>query len=215
MSVTESVDPAIELIEHRFQGRSGPDGLAYLRSHAFFNQLAPADACLSCFLGYELDSASVEPVGDDGEGSLGALVRPQDELVEPLRRAVANTITASYLTMMSIEDPPGSDWLADRDAQSLWRFCVAHLRSTATVALGIPAEFVGSVGKEGGGELKSEIERLGLKPGFRRRRALSERCFEISKFGLLLRLGQTTGCSDAEFERSQTSPKAETWPFLP
>jgi hypothetical protein len=213
MSLTDNVDAATELIERRFQSQHGPERLAYLRSHAYFNQLPPADACLSCFLTYELDPTAVEPVGGDGKASLGTLVGPQEDLAEPLRRVVATTVTSSYLTMLSIEDPPGSNWVSDRNAESLWRFWVDHLRSVATVAFGIPAEFAGSVGREGGAQLESEIERLGLKPGFFRRRAISQRCSEISKFGLLLRLGQTTGCSDTEFERSQTSTKAETWPF--
>ena len=214
MSVTENVDPAIELIEGRYQNGREPDGLAYLRSHAFFNQLAPADACLDCFLAYELDPAADEPVGGDGKSSLGAIVGPQEEFVEPLHRAVAITVTSSYLTMMSIEDPPGSSWVPRRDAESLWSFWVDHLRSAAPIAFALPGEFVRTVGRDGRSYLEAEIARMGLTPGFRRRRALSHRCSEISKFGLLLRLGQTTACSDAEFQRSQTSRRAERWPFM-
>jgi hypothetical protein len=213
MSVTENVDPAIELIEGRYQHGRGPDGLAYLRSHAFFNQLPPADACLNRFLTYELDPAADEPVGGDGRASVGAIVGPQDELAEPLRRAAAVTVTSSYLAMMLIEDPPGSSWVPNRDAEPLWTFWIDHLGSTATVAFAIPDDLVRSVEREGGAYLEAEIARFGLKPGFRRRRALSHRCFEISRFGLLLRLGQTTGCSDPEFERSQTTAGAERWPL--
>ena len=63
MSLTAHVDPAIELIEHRFRNGPGANGLAYLRSHAYFNQLSPADACLDSFLTYELDPSTVRPLG--------------------------------------------------------------------------------------------------------------------------------------------------------
>jgi hypothetical protein len=207
MSLTAHVDPAIELIEHRFRNGPGPDGLAYLRSHAFFNQLAPVDACLDSFLTYELDPSAARPVG--GDASLGAIVGPQDEFALPLRRAVATVIASGYLTMLSTEDPPGSDWVPNRDAESLWRFWAGHLRPTATLALGIPAELADSVGRDGAGHLEAEIARLGLRPGLFRRRALSNRCSEIGKFGLVLRTGQTTACDDAEFERSQVADQGE------
>jgi hypothetical protein len=50
VSLTINVDPAVALIEHRFDGDRGPESLAYLRSHAYFNQLPAADACLERFL---------------------------------------------------------------------------------------------------------------------------------------------------------------------
>jgi hypothetical protein len=205
MSLTVHVDPAIELIEHRFRNGPGPAGLAYLRSHAFFNQLAPADACLDSFLTYELDPRARRRVGGNGDASLAAILGPDDEFAVPLRRAVATVIASGYLTMLSMEDPPGSDWVPQRDPESLWRFWVSHLRPTATVALGIPVELAASVGRDGGGHLEAEISRLGLKPGFLRRRAVAHRCSEIAKFGLLLRVGQTPACSDAEFERSKAA----------
>lgn len=208
MSLTAHVDPAIELIEHRFRNGPGATGLAYLRSHAYFNQLSPADACLDSFLTYELDPPAVRSLGGD-DASLGAIVGPDDEFAVPLRRAVAAVITSGYLTMLSIEDPPGSDWVSNRDAESLWRFWVSHLRPTATVALGIRAELAESVGRDGGAHLEAEIARLGLKPGLLRRRALSRRCSELAKFGLVLRVGHTTACSDAEFERPQVADQGE------
>ncbi len=198
MSLTEHVDPAIELIEHGFRNGPGPDALAYLRSHAYFNQLAPADACLDSFLTYELDRAH-----DDA--SLGAIVGAHDEVAVPLHRTVATVITAGYLTMLSTEDPPGSDWVPHRDAESLWRFWVSHLRPTAIPALGIPADLADSVGRDCGGHLEGEIARLGLRPGFFRRRTLSQRCSELGRFGLVLRVGQTTFCSDAEFGRAEVA----------
>ncbi len=165
MSLTAHVDPAIELIEHRFRSGPGATGLAYLRSHAYFNQLSPADACLDSFLGYELDPSAVRPLGGNGDGSLGVIVGRDEAFAVPLRRAVAAVITSGYLTMLSIEDPPGSDWVPNRDAEALWRFWVSHLRPTGILALGIPAELAESVGRDGGAHLEAEIARLGLKPG--------------------------------------------------
>jgi hypothetical protein len=208
MSLTAHVDPAIELIERRFRNGPGANDLAYLRSHAYFNQLSPGDACLDSFLTYELDSSADRPLGGNGDASLGAIVGPDDEFAVPMRRAVATVIASGYLTMLSTEDPPGSDWVPDRDAESLWRFWVSHLGPTATLALGIPAELAKSVGRDGGAHLEAEIARLGLKPGLFRRRVLSHRCSELARFGLLLRVGQTTACSDAEFERSQVADPA-------
>jgi hypothetical protein len=200
--VTEHVDPAINLIEERFRAyEGGPVGLAYLRSHAFFNQLAPADECLSSFLGYELDPGSRRAVGGEGR-PLGGLVGPHDEVAEPLREAVATTITASYLTMLSTEDPPGSDWVPGRDAESLWSFWVDHLSPAAILAFRIPDRFVASVARDGGKYLEDEVARLGLRPGFLQRRAVAQRCAEIGRFGLLLRVGQTSACSDSEFARA-------------
>jgi hypothetical protein len=209
MSLTEHVDPAIELIEPRFRDQPGPE-LTYLRSHAFFNQLAPADACLSSFLAYELDPGAAGPVGG-GRAWLGAILGRQEELAEPLRRAVAVAVTSSYLAMMTTEDPPGSDWTAERDAESLWRFWIGHLRPAGILAFGIPARFVRSAEQEGGRYLESEIKRLGLQPGLLRRRALSARCNELSRFGLLLRLGQTNRRSEAEPEWTQAA--GEAWPL--
>jgi len=204
VSLTEHVDPAIELIEHGFRDfPGGPAALAYLRSHAYFNQLPPADACLGSLLDYELDPESSRPVGGSGK-SLAAIVGPHNEVAEPLRRAVATTITASYLAMLSTEDPPGSDWVPGRDAESLWRFWVDHLGPAATLVFGIPDRFGTSVTRDGSGYLEAEVKRLGLGPGFLQRKTLSQRCAELSRFGLVLRAGQTTACSDAEFGRALT-----------
>lgn len=215
MSLTAHVDPAIDLIEDRLNGERGPESVAYLRSHAYFNQLPAADACLERFLDYELHPRGRAVVGGEGGAPLGALVRPSDDLAEPLRRAIATTICASYLTMMSLEDPVGGDWVRGREAERLWDFWVSHLRDTATVAFGLPDRFVASAGREGGGHLEAEIKRLGLMPGLLKRRGVVERCFQLSRSGLMLRLGQTTTCSDAEFDAGQASPAAEIWPFDP
>jgi hypothetical protein len=212
MSLTAHVDPAIELIEQRFRSRPEANDLAYLRSHAYFNQLSPADACLDSFLSYELDPSADPLLGGNGDAALGAIVGPADECAVPLRRAVAAAIASGYLTMLSIEDPPGSDWVPSRDAKSLWRFWVSHLRPTAALALGIPAELAESVGRDGGAHVEAEIARLGLKPGLFRRRALTHRCSELAKFGLVLRVGQTTAYSDAEFERFQVAEEGELAP---
>src|SRR5688572_6779891 len=144
MSLTAHVDPAIDLIARRFRNAPGSRGLAYLHSHAFFNQLAPADACLDSFLTYELDPSAGRPDEADGDDSLGTILGPHDEFTVPLRRAVAIVVASGYLTMLSIEDPPGFDWVKSRDSESLWRFWVSHLRPSATVALGIPAGFADS-----------------------------------------------------------------------
>ena len=205
MSLTAHVDPAIELIEHRFRDGPGANHLAYLRSHAYFNQLSPADACLDSFLTYELDSSTARPLGGGGDASLGAILGSADEFALPIRRALATVMAAGYLATLSIEDPPGSDWVPSRDAESLWRFWVSHLRPSATLALDIPAELAESVGRDGGAYLMGEIARLGLKPGLFRRRALTNRCSQLARFGVVLRAGQTTACSDAEFERSQAA----------
>ena len=202
MSLTDSVDPAIELIEHRFGNGNGPEGLAYLQSHAYFNQLAPADDCLRSFVTYELDPAGAGPVGGAGR-ALGELIGPHDEVMVPLHRAVAATVTASYLAMLMTEDPPGSSWVPGRDAESLWTFWMGHLAPAAMPAFAIGERFADTACREGGAHLESEIKRLGLWPGFFQRKSLSQRCSEISRFGLLLRAGQTTVCSNAEFERSQ------------
>jgi hypothetical protein len=186
-TLIDNVDPAIEVIAHRY----GPDGLAYLQSHAYFNQLGPADACLDSFAEYELDPA----------GGLGRLLGPHDEVGEPLRRAVATTVTASYLAMLMTEDPPGSGWVPGRDAESLWTFWMGHLAPAAMPAFSIPEQFADAVRSEGGAHLESEIKRLGLWPGFFARKPLVQRCAEISRFGLVLRVGQTEACSDAEFGR--------------
>ncbi|MFL5870945.1 MAG: hypothetical protein ACJ75R_07670 [Solirubrobacterales bacterium] len=209
MSLTAHVDPAIELLEHRFRSRLGASDLAYLRSHAYFNQLSPADACLDSLLTYELDPSAGAPLGVNGGASLGAIVGVAGEFAVPVRRALAAVIASGYLTMLSSEDPPGSDWVPNRDAEALWRFWVRHLSPTSALALGIPPELAESVGRDGGAYLEAEIARLGLKPGLFRRRALSHRCAELAKFGLLLRVGQTTACSDAEFERSQSVDQEE------
>ena len=204
VSLTEHVDAAIGLIEDRigaFQG--GPPGIAYLRSHAFFNQLSPADECLARFLDYELDPDARRALGGEGKG-LGALVGPYEEVAVPLRHAGATTVTASYLTMMSTEDPPGSDWVPGRDAESLWSFWVEHLGPAAILALRIGEGFVTSVSRDGGGYLEDEVARLGLRPGFLQRRAVAQRCSEISRFGVLLRAGQTSACSESEFARTVT-----------
>jgi hypothetical protein len=205
MSLTAQVDRAIELIEHRYRNAPGASDLAYLRSHAYFNQLSPADACLDALITYELDPSSVQPFGGNGDASLGTIVGRDDEFAVPLRRAVAVVIASGYLMMLSIEDPPGSAWVPNRDAEALWRFWVSHLRPTATLALGVPTELAESVGRDGGAHLVAEINRLGLKPGLFRRRVLAHRCSQLARFGLLLRVGQTTACSDAEFERSQVA----------
>jgi hypothetical protein len=202
VTLTDSVDPAIGLIEHRFGNGNGPEGLAYLRSHAYFNQLVPADECLRSFVTYELDPAGAGPVGGAGR-ALGKLVGPHDEVSVPLRQAVAATVTASYLALLMTEDPPGSSWVPGRDAESLWTFWMSHLSPAAMPAFAIPERFADSVRREGGAHLESEIKRLGLWPGFFQRKPLVQRCSEISRFGLLLRAGQTTVCSDAEFARSQ------------
>ena len=117
MSLTAHVDPAIELIARRFRNAPGPSGLAYLQSHAYFNQLAPADACLDSLLSYELDPSAGRPAGSDGDGdgSLGEIIEPGDEFAFPLRRAVATVVASGYLTMLSVEDPPGFDWVKSRD----------------------------------------------------------------------------------------------------
>ena len=191
VSVTETVDPAIELIEHRFRGERGPDELAYLRSHAFFNQLAPADACVRSFVEHELDPDVSWSAGGEAGTSLGMLLGPPGDVADPLRRAVATTLTSSYLTAMSAEDPPGSEWVPGRDAEALWEFWVGHLRPSAVLALDIPDDFLSSVRRDGGRLLEAEIRRLGLAPGFFRRRTVSQRCADISGFGVLLRVGQT------------------------
>jgi hypothetical protein len=191
MSLTEHVDPAIELIEHRLRNGREPRGLTYLRSHAYFNQLAPADACLDSFLDYELDPKAAGPLGGRGQAPLGRMVDATGEFAAPLRRAVATVISSGYLAMLSTEDPPGSAWVPDRDAASLWRFWVGHLRPSAIPALDIPADLAASVGRAGGAHLAAELARLGLRPGVFRRRALTQRCSELGRFGLLLRAGQT------------------------
>jgi hypothetical protein len=215
VTLTTHIDSAIELIEHRFHGDRGPESLAYLRSHAYFNQLPAADACLDRFLDYELHPGAAGTLGGDGKGALGDLIQPLDDLVEPLRNAVATTICSSYLRMMSLEDPVGGDWVPERAAERLWNFWISHLRDTATVAFGLPGRFVASVGREGGAGLEAEIKRLGLLPGLLKRRGVSDRCVQLSKFGLMLRLGQTTGCSKAEFDAAQAGETARTWPFRP
>src|SRR5689334_761942 len=143
MALIENVDPAIELIEGRFEGERGATELAYLRSHAYFNQLAPADACVGAL------------VDDELQGLLGAIIDVPDDRTVALRTAVATTITASYLTMMSTEDPPGSDWTPDRDADSLWRFWNDHLGPGAILAFGLPARFADSVARDGGRRLEA------------------------------------------------------------
>ena len=213
MALTTHIDPAIELIEHRLHDDRGPESLAYLRSHAYFNQLPAADACLDCLLEFELYPGGVGAVAGVGRAAMGDLIEPPDDLAEPLRRAVATTITSSYLAMMSLEEPVGGDWVPDRDPERLWSFWISHLRETATVAFGLPRRFVTSVGREGGAGLEAEIKRLGLMPGFLKRRGVSERCFQLSRYGLMLRLGQTTACSKAEFDGAQAADEAGTWPF--
>ncbi len=214
MSLTAFVDPAIDLIEDRLEGDRGPESAAYLRSHAYFNQLPAADACLERFLDYELDPGTGGAAGGDGR-PLGELIPLPDDLYEPLRRAVGTTICASYLAMMSLEDPVGGDWVPERGAEQLWAFWISHLRETATVAFGLPARFVASVSREGGSGLEAEIKRLGLMPGFLRRRGVSRRCAELSRSGLMLRLGQTTACSEAEFEAAQGAGLTRAWPLYP
>ena len=212
MSLTAHVDPAIDLIARRFRNAPGPSGLAYLQSHAYFNQLSAADACLECFLSYELDPSAGRPVGTNGDGSLGEMIAPDDEFAVPLRRAAATVVAAGYLTMLSVEDPPGFDWVKSRDPESLWRFWVSHLRPNAAAALGIPAGFADSVGRDGGAHLEEEINRLGLMPGLLRRQAVSQRCQELARFGLVLRAGQTIACSDAQFERFKAAEQGELAP---
>ncbi|MEK6327904.1 MAG: hypothetical protein AABM66_10360 [Actinomycetota bacterium] len=213
MSLSTSVEGAIDLIAHRLQGVRGPETLDQLHLGAFQGQLPAADSCLDCFLRLELSPIANAPVGGDGKVALGAALGPEGETAEALRRAVATTMTGSYLTMLGLEDPVGSDFVEGRDSEQLWRFWIDHMRSTATLAFGVPGKFAGSVRREGGAQLESEIKRIGLAPGLLRRRAASERCGLIAVFGLLLRLGQTKGCDDATFERSQATEKAQTWPF--
>jgi hypothetical protein len=212
MLLTARVDPAIDLIEHRFQDDRGPESLRYLRSHAYFNQLPAADACLDRFLDYELDP-TVAAVDGNGNASLGEMIKPHGDLAGPLRVAAATTITASYLAMMSLEDPVGGDWVPGRDAERLWSFWIRHLRDTATVAFGLPGRFVTSVGREGGAGLEAEIKRLRLMPGLLKRRGVSDRCAQLSRFGLILRLGQTTACSKAEFDAAQAGDEVGNWPL--
>jgi hypothetical protein len=198
MSLTEHVDPAIALIEQRLQAAEA----AYLGSHAYFNQLTPADACLGSFLAHELDPAASRSVGGASQ-SLAALLGADDEFTTPLRRAVATVVTAGYLTMLTTEDPPGSDWVRDRDPESLWRFWASHLKPSSIPALGIPDRLADLVGRDGGRYLEAEIARLGLRPGLLRRRVVSQRCSELARSGLVLRVGQTAHCSDAEFARTR------------
>jgi hypothetical protein len=142
-------------------------------------------------------------VDGDGRASLAQMVKPPADLAGPLRVAVASTMTASYLTMMSLEDPVGGDWVAGRDAERLWNFWIGNMRETATVAFGLPGRFVDSVERDGGAGLETEIKRLGLMPGLLKRRGVSERCAQLSRLGLMLRLGQTTACTDEEFDAAQ------------
>jgi hypothetical protein len=190
-SLIESVDPAIELIGHRYRNGSGPDGLAYLQSHAYFNQLAPADECLRSFVAHELDPG----------GGLGGILGVHDAVSVPLQRAVATTVTSSYLAMLMTEDPPGSGWVPGRDGEALWAFWMSHLAPAAMPAFAIPERFADSVCREGGAHLEAELKRLGLWPGFFQRKAVAHRCTELARFGLILRIAQTDACSDAEFER--------------
>ena len=213
MHLGVSMDSAIDAISHRFQGGRGAQALTELRSGLFHEQLLIADPCLDCFLRLELDAAASAPVGGDGKAALGAGLGTTGETAELVRQAVARTITGSYLTMLALEDPVGSGFVAGRDSEQLWRFWIDHMRGTSTLAFGVPGEFVGSVRREGGSLLESEIKRIGLMPGRLRRRGVSDRCGLIAVFGLLLRLGQTDGCDTATFERSQATEKAHEWPF--
>jgi hypothetical protein len=213
MSLSESVDRATDAISHRFQGERGAEALTQLRSGEHQAQLLAADRCLDCFLTLELDPAAKLPVGGDGKVALGAALAPDEEHAQTLRDTVTVTMTGSYLTMMGLEDPVGSDFVAGRDSEQLWRFWIDHMRGTASLAFGVPAEFVGSVRREGGRQLESEIRRIGLMPRLVRRRGISGRCGLIAVFGLLLRLGQTDGCDDKIFDSSQATEKLREWPF--
>jgi hypothetical protein len=213
MPLSTSVDSAIGVISHHFQGVRGEEARSQLRSRDYQDQLSAAESCLDCFLNLELDPAATAPVGGDGKVALGAALAPNDERVGALRDAVSVTMTGSYLTMMGLEDPVGSDFVPGRDSEQLWRFWIDHMRGTATLAFGVPGDFVGSVRREGATYLEGEIKRIGLMPGLLRRRRVSDRCGLIAVFGLLLRLGQTDGCDDDAFERSQSTAKLRDWPF--
>ena len=214
MPLSTSVDSTIDTIAHRFQGDRGAEAVAQLRSTgAYQDQLLVADPCLDRFLDLELDPAAPAPVGGEGRVALGTVLRPDDERAEALRDSLAVTMTGSYLTMIGIEQPVGSEFVKGRGSEELWRFWIDHMRSTATLAFGVPGKLVGSVRTEGGALLESEIKRLGLMPGPLRRRGISGRCGSIAVYGLVLRLGQTALCDDASFDEAQNTEKVQDWPF--
>lgn len=209
--LTDAVEEATDRIAHRMQGPTGADALARLRKAGFGHELVSADTCAARFLELELDPQAEEPVGGEGRAALGAFLRLEGDDRDELGKSVAVALGMSYLTMLTIEGD--NEHLDARTAPELWAWWIDHMRPTATLAYGLPGDFVASDRSEGRDFLLAEIKRLGLMPGALRRRGLSDRLWMIAGAGTLLRLGQTSAVPDGDIVTSQASGKTEIWPL--